>query len=281
VIEKKTLEQFAEIYGREKIEQLEASLAAEQAKVAALVAAKKFTISTSKTSHLKFALMSDLHFGSLYYNAPALEAFYNVLLKRGVRELFMSGDLVEGHSMYAGQAFEVQELGLDAQLTAFENDCPHADEISVKFVTGNHDESYKKRMGANVGKMITRIRSDWEFLGPHQAIHKFKTPDGDYSLMLQHPGGGSAYALSYRPQKIVESLMGGQKPNMIAIGHFHKAEFLPSYRNVSVIQSGTFQKQTPFMLGKGLQAHLGGWIVEVEVGKQHNQIKAEFIAFYH
>jgi len=85
---------------------------------------------------------------------------------------------------------------------------------------------------------------------------------------------------SYRPQKITESLEGGTKPDMLAIGHYHKAELIPSYRNVAVLQAGTFERQTPFMARQGLAAHVGGWIVEAVVGNGHNRIKAEFIAFY-
>jgi hypothetical protein len=87
---------------------------------------------------------------------------------------------------------------------------------------------------------------------------------------------------SYKAQKIAESYTGGTKPNSLFIGHFHKADFLPSYRNVNVIQAGTFQAQTSFMRTKGLAAHLGGWIVEVDFNKEKsiNRFKAEFIAFY-
>jgi hypothetical protein len=98
--------------------------------------------------------------------------------------------------------------------------------------------------------------------------------------MLIHPGGGTSYALSYRAQKIVESLEGGTKPDLLAIGHYHKADMIPSYRNVCAIQTGTFERQTPFMARGGLSAHVGGWIGEVVKGKGHNTIKAEFVAFY-
>ena len=67
---------------------------------------------------------------------------------------------------------------------------------------------------------------------------------------------------------------------MLLIGHYHKAEFIPSYRNVTVIQTGTCQSQTPFMARQALSAHVGFWIVSVIPGKTYNRIKAEFIAFY-
>ena len=97
---------------------------------------------------------------------------------------------------------------------------------------------------------------------------------------LLHPGGGSSYALSYRPQKIVEQIEGGTKPNVLAIGNYHKSDWLPSYRNVSVLQVGCFQRQTPFMLTKGLAAMVGGWILEIGMGDGCSRQRAEFFPFY-
>jgi len=79
-------------------------------------------------------------------------------------------------------------------------------------------------------------------------------------LRLFHPGGGTAYALSYHPQKWAESLSGGEKPHIALIGHYHKTEYL-FYRNIHIYQGGTFQMQTPYMRRKKLSAHLGGWVV--------------------
>ena len=58
-----------------------------------------------------------------------------------------------------------------------------------------------------------------------------------------------AYALSYKIQKMVEAMSGGEKPNILAVGHYHKLEMFP-YRNVQCFQTGTFQAQTPWMRGK-------------------------------
>jgi len=79
-------------------------------------------------------------------------------------------------------------------------------------------------------------------------------------LRLWHPGGGTAYAISYHPQKWAESLSGGEKPHICGIGHYHKAEQL-FYRNIHIFQTGTFEEQTPFMRRKKLAAMLGGWIL--------------------
>ena len=102
-------------------------------------------------------------------------------------------------------------------------------------------------------------------------------------IMVRRDGKCAWSGNSYRPQKIIEQISGGRKPNMLVVGHFHEAELMPAYRNVVVVQSGTFQSQTPFMQEKGLAAHIGGWIFEITVAEKdalHNRIKAEFIPFY-
>jgi hypothetical protein len=86
---------------------------------------------------------------------------------------------------------------------------------------------------------------------------------------------------SYKPQKIIESLSGGTKPNILATGHFHKAEYL-FYRNVHSLQTGTFQAQTPFMQTKGLSAHISGWLLDIYTKKDGSidRIDTKFFPYY-
>ena len=74
---------------------------------------------------------------------------------------------------------------------------------------------------------------------------------------------------------------GGEKPNILAVGHYHKAEYF-MYRNVHCFQTGAFQAQTPFMRGKGIAAAMGGWIVEAYVDKQGyiTNLRSEWIPYY-
>lgn len=276
----KTIEHFESTHGQPKIKRLQAQLAAEHAKVEALADVQgKVVVETSADCKLIFGLVGDKHFGSLYHDNKSLHGFYDYAKERGVKVVYDVGDLMDGHKIYRGQEFELRDIGLDAQVSRIVTDHPR-NGIVTKFITGNHDASFKHEAGVVAGKLVESARPDMEFLGEEQARIEYQTPNGKFSIMLLHPGGGSSYALSYRPQKIVESLEGGTKPDLLAIGHYHKADMIPSYRNVCAIQTGAFQRQTPFMARGGLSAHVGGWIVEVTKGKGHNIIKAEFVAFY-
>lgn len=279
---KKSLEDFEQKHGGSVIEKLTKQLAAEKAKVEALAGIQhEITVEETDTPHIAFGLIGDVHIGSLYYYSEALEAYYKILSHRGIDKVFIAGDILDGHRIYKGQEFELRDVGFEKQLSRLVTEYPRVDGLTNYFITGNHDNSFKQAAGVPTGKHIANARSDFVFLGEDQAQYQFDTPNGPFSLRLLHPGGGTAYAISYRLQKIIESLEGGTKPNMLAVGHYHKSELLPSYRNVAGLQTGCFQRQTPFMASKASAAHVGGWIVEVIVGKEkHNEIGARFEAFY-
>jgi hypothetical protein len=80
---------------------------------------------------------------------------------------------------------------------------------------------------------------------------------------------------------MIDSITGGEKPNILAVGHYHKMEQI-LYRNIHAFQVGTFQAQTNWMKGKGLSAAIGGWIIEIHVEDDGSisQIEADFIPFY-
>ena len=279
----RTVAQFETQFAGGKVKDLQHKLEVERAKVAALADVQnKVIIDTNKTNKLKFGLCGDLHIGSLYAHESALVGFYEYLYDQGVDRVYCTGDILDGHKVYRGQEFELCAVGADAQLKRLADVMKKntiLSDIDTVFITGNHDQSFKSLAGMHIGHAIEQVCA-WKFVGEEQARVRFDTPNGKYELMMIHPGSGSSYALSYKPQKIVESLEGGTKPNMVAIGHYHKAEQMPTYRNICAIQTGTFQKQTPFMARQGLAAHVGGWLIEVDVGKTWNVITARFVAVY-
>jgi hypothetical protein len=125
------------------------------------------------------------------------------------------------------------------------------------------------------------LRDDLHYLGQEEVDIALKK-SGHPKIRLSHPGKGTAYALSYQPQKYVESLTGGQKPDAVFIGHYHKAEHMPCLRNVQTVQAGCMQHQTPFMRRKSISAHQGFWILDMWMNKQGKpkRFGAEFFPYY-
>lgn len=229
---------------------------------------------------LRFGITGDRHHGNLCCDKAGLAAYYAEIRRQGITTVLDAGDMLDGHGVYRGQEFELKDVGFDAQAKAFAKESPNCPDVVTHFITGNHDASFTRKVGVSVGDKLHELRPDYVFEGQDVATVELSNASGTKCrIQLIHPDGGSSYALSYRPQKIVEQLEGGSKPDILAIGHYHKCEWIPQYRNVSVFSTGCFERQTPFMARNGLAAHVGGWIVEYTACKGCYRVKAEFIAF--
>jgi len=274
--------------GREKLEkQAQAISELQETLMLTLKAVRPYEIpERSEGNIIQFGVISDLHLGSMYQRTDALRLFYQACAEDGIKQIFCAGDIVDGWRVYRGQEFELRPDGKSwpEQREIFKREVPDVG-ITTYFITGNHDASFKNLVGLVAGDDFQLARPDWKFIGQEIGEIILKTADGKkFTVQMIHPGGGiSAYALSYKPQKIIESISGGQKPDFLIIGHYHKSFFIPAYRNVSGICAGCFQSQTPFMMRQSIAAHIGGWIVTVILGdrkKLTSRVKTEFIGFY-
>jgi UDP-2,3-diacylglucosamine pyrophosphatase LpxH len=227
---------------------------------------------------IRFGLMGDTQINSKFTQLTHLHKFYDICLYEGIDTVYHTGDIDEGEQMRIGHQYECYEQGSDDHIKEIVKVYPKRSGITTHFITGNHDASIIKRCGYDIGYPIASQRDDMVYLGQSSAIINL-TPN--CTLELRHPIDGTAYAISYKMQKLIESLSGGEKPNILAVGHYHKAEYI-LYRNVHCFQTGCFQAQTPFMKGKQIAAFMGGWIVEVRVNDEGTitGIKQEYIPFY-
>lgn len=227
---------------------------------------------------LKFAIMGDTQMGSKYAQITYLHQFYDICQEEGIKDVYHVGDITDGLKMRVGHEYELYKISADEQVADVINNYPRRDGITTHFITGNHDASIYKQVGYDIGQAISEKRPDMEYLGRDCAVINL-TPK--CKLELRHPWDGTAYAISYKPQKMIEAMESDSKPNILAIGHYHKCEYL-FYRNIHCLQTGCFQGQTPFTRGKGISVSMGGWIVTVHVDKNGTimRIQPEFIPYY-
>ena len=230
------------------------------------------------TETIRFAIMGDTQIGSKYTQFTYLHNFYDLCAEQGITDVYHTGDITDGLKMRPGHEYELQEHSADGQLETVVKHYPKREGITTHFITGNHDASLYKHVGYDIGRAIAKERPDMNYLGRDCAVVNI-TPN--CTLELRHPWDGSAYALSYKPQKMIEAMESDSKPNILAIGHYHKEEYL-FYRNVHALQTGCFQGQTPFTRGKGISVHLGGWIVTIRVDKDGyiQGFAPEYIPYY-
>jgi len=231
------------------------------------------------TSTLKFAIMGDTQIGSKYTQLTYLHQFYDLCASEGITDVYHTGDITDGLKMRPGHEQELYEVSADEMRDDVVNNYPMREGITTHFITGNHDASIYKHVGYDIGQGIADHRPDMNYLGRDCAVVNL-TPN--CTLELRHPWDGTAYALSYKIQKMIEAMESDSKPNILAVGHYHKAEYI-FYRNVHALQTGCFQSQTPFTRGKGISVFMGGWIVTIRVDENGyiQGFAPEFIPFYY
>ena len=230
------------------------------------------------TEVIRFAVIGDTQIGSKYTQMTYLHEFYDLCVKEKITDVYHAGDLTDGIKMRPGHEYELYENSTDEMLNDVINNYPKRKGTTTYFITGNHDASLYKHIGFDIGRAVSTVRPDMKYLGRDCAVVNL-TPK--CVLELRHPWDGTAYAISYKTQKMIEAMESDSKPNILAVGHYHKTEYI-FYRNVHCLQTGCFQSQTPFTRGKGISVHMGGWIVtiHVDINGYIQRFSPEFIPFY-
>lgn len=224
-----------------------------------------------------FGIASDQHLCSRYAREDVLNDLYDAFAKAKVDRVFNAGNWIDGED--EKNRFDLSVHGLEPQVEYLVQHYPQRDGLTTYAVWGeDHEGWFSRRESIDVGrfaegKMRTAGRQDWIDLGFVEArVDLVNANTGArQTLVVMHPGGGSSYAYSYRSQKIIESLSGGEKPAVLLIGHYHKLN-LNVIRNVWTAQCGTCQDQTVFMRKKGLDAHVGGMLMTLEQDPQTGAI---------
>jgi len=233
--------------------------------------------------HIRFGAFSDCHLGHSCYRPDVLRKMIKDGKRQGIEFWFNSGGTVEGMSGRDGHIYELDYLGASAQLGFFTSEFKRFRKTVYSIEAQNsHGGWFKSKgnMGLNIGEELEKRSRHYKFIGyDEQDI----ILDNGLKVRLRHPGGGTAYALSYKIQKYVEAISGGQKPHMLLQGHFHKSIYL-FYRNIHCFDAGCLCDQTPFMKKLGTPAHVGYWIIDVNMYRQKSKgverVSSQFVPFY-
>jgi len=232
---------------------------------------------------VRFGIVSDTHIGNRHSMEEQLQEAFAVFRREGITAVYAPGNLLDGEKTYRGQEYEITVHGADAVVANLARVWPKVDGITTYHIASStcHEGYYFKSAGLLIGKMIERERPDMVYLGLDEADVVIHDSDARPTLRIIHPGGGSSYADSYRPQKIVESYSGSEKPTILAVGHYHKGGTY-DIRDVQVIQACCLERQTPFMRKLSLKAVLGFWIVEARFSEHGSlrRFKTERFKYY-
>ncbi|MDF1565327.1 MAG: metallophosphoesterase family protein [Deltaproteobacteria bacterium] len=203
------------------------------------------TVMDWSDAYFKFGFMTDTHIGHAKFREDWLYRAYNLWEREKCEFVVHGGDISEGMSGRPGHVYELSEVGYHAQFRRARDllrSCP----IPIKAVAGNHDLWWlqKNDLGVLIGAELQDAlgKEQFSYLGEHEG----QLVLNGLSVTVWHGADGRAYAKSYRAQKIVESLRGGEKPHILLLGHTHDRVGL-QVRNVQVVEGGTLSAQTSFM----------------------------------
>jgi len=224
----------------------------------------------------KFAHVSDTHWGHCLAKVEYWQRACDLIEREHCSAILHTGDITEGMAPRAGQIYELDAIGATKQIDLAVSrlriaPCP------VFGINGNHDLWGYKTLGLNIAAALQdRLPGLFFNLGMHEADYHV----GNIKIKLWHGEDGSSYAQSYRSQKFVEGLSGGEKPNILLTGHDHKSlQFL--CRNVMIFGGGTLCEQTSYMRNKKLSCAVGFWIIEVWPNENGiERIRGEWTPFF-
>jgi predicted phosphodiesterase len=238
-----------------------------------------------RETEVPIGVVADQHIGSKYERMDVLESIFDRFASYGVQTVYQCGNIIDGEARF--NKFDIYVHGVEDQISNLIQKWPQRPGMTTHFVTADdHEGWYVQREHIYIGRRIEQDayaagRDDLRHLGYMERDIEYKQEGGSSRVRIMHAGGGSTYATSYTSQKYVESLQGGDKPQIVFVGHFHKFDY--SYpRNVHIIQPGTTEDQTPFMRKKRIEAHVGGcvfWVKQNEIGI-FTSVKIEWLPYY-
>lgn len=226
----------------------------------------------SEPWHLKFALLSDTHFGAKQCARDELGEFYDKAKDRWVEAFVHCGDIVDGSSVYKWQQFEQDRVWFTEQLADLKDNYPNV-WIPTYFIGWNHDEAYLKWNGVNICKAIETVRQDLINLWFYDARLRLNWID----INLHHGGWSLSYAKDYKMKKYLDSLPVEWQPDIFALGHYHTALY-DLHRGIHWFMPWAFLKENLLAKRFNLWNTIGWWLIEIDKNeKGQSRINMEFI----
>ena len=236
------------------------------------------------------AFLSDLHIGSKYFMEDEFTEFVSWLstpdpIARKIRFVLICGDLVDGVGIYPNQDKELVCQTIEEQLKKAEDLLSRIPNyIKIFIIPGNHDPGRRALPQPAIPKKYNSALWEKEnmFMVGNPAVISLN----GVKVMMFHGQSiddivKTTPGLSYdKPTNVMKHLLrarhlspiyGSQTPiapemedlmviddipDIFHVGHVHRAE-LDMYKGILLLNSGSWQKQTPFQASVGMTPNPG------------------------
>jgi predicted phosphodiesterase len=220
---------------------------------------------------VKFLVLSDTHFGSIYTDSKHFDLAIEEANKENCDFMIHAGDVTEGIMNRPNHVFECSAYGYKAQKDVAIENLKKWNKPSY-ILQGNHDDSLNTKLGVgvNIVEEICNEVPQAKFIG--NSTGSFTLNDSIVFDIFHGNDSASGYAISYRLQGIANGYSGGHKPHVLITGHDHKSMYL-FYRNIHILAGGCIQQQSEWMQSKKIPAMVGFWIVEATLNYETSEVK--------
>ncbi len=208
--------------------------------------------------------ISDIHSSDKGCNFRLLRKIVHEAYHRGVRDVFIPGDLVAGRGVYPGQINDLVDLTFQQQLDRVEGLLPKEKGLRYFVINGNHDDSWMKLDAGNICSELSRRREDINYLGDGYG----RVIKNGIKIDLVHLSGSGK-----NPEGKLRDWLGTylkthfeDKPDILLGGHFHEMSSFHAYNTICILP-GHFQGPNEFVMRMGLIGKQGGYIVDYKIDR--------------
>ena len=246
---------------------------------------------TNKSETEVFAVfLSDLHIGSKYFMEEEFTDFVSWLsspdpVARKIRFVLIGGDILDGVGIYPNQNKELVCQTIEEQLLKVEGLLDKIPKnIKIVIMPGNHDPGRRALPQPAIPKKYNS--SLWERENIVMVGNPAMVSLNGVKVLMFHGQSiddivKTTPGLSYdRPTNVMKHLLKGRHlspiygsqtpiapetedllviddiPDIFHVGHVHKAQ-LDMYKGILLVNSGSWQKQTPFQASVGMTPNPG------------------------
>lgn len=220
------------------------------------------------------AVVSDLHWGSIYQQKTIFDSFIKDCRDRGIETLINLGDSTEGlmsrpnheQSRFLNSIEEYEEYFLK-NYPVFKNSW---------IVNGNHEISLQKyHEQYNFAKEMAMKRSDLTYVKQGSVIEG----PGGVKICLHHGGGSCESRCESRNKRmktrVLQLMSEGNCAKLYIMGHCHRISVLHNFMNSMAIGVGCFCAPDEFTTNRFGSVDIAGLILSYQVDENRHPVNVK------
>ena len=207
---------------------------------------------------LPILFTGDWHIGSSSFYERGIDDMLEAIDAYKIKTVLHLGDLLQGLGVYKKELKDLVIHDIDGQIEkASEILNRFSRRVSIHLVMGGHEEVLKGRheVGLDALSVLARMVRNLNYYGDRMLLQFNKK----YTIYGIHSSGSSTLASSYRVERIFRELV--EKPTILAIGHTHKLYSISKPPHHLLLEVGTLQRESSYIINKGLTSMLGYYIL--------------------